>query len=97
MVSVVNAQNTSRGAKSNNTSIANYNFTKALSAKENNKEIVAEKVVSVSETASFRENTLIAKTATSANSKVAKPIITENTRVCQSQPINIRKTVTVQY
>ncbi len=111
MISSVNAQNASRGAKAAKAtvSIPNYSFKKALSVNEDSKVITAEEEVLASEVAPAKRtvrrvavaanipgNYVIGKTATPEYNPVLKHAAATNPRICQSQPISISKTVTVQ-
>ncbi len=111
MVSSVNAQNTTRGAKAAKAtvSIPNYSLKKALSVNENSKSINAEEEVLASEVAPVKRNIrpvavaanipasyVIGKTARPSYNPVLKHAAAKNSRACLSQPINIHKTVVVE-
>lgn len=111
MVSSATAQNATRGAKATKTavSIPNYSFKKALSGNEDSKTINTEEEILASEAAPAKRtirrvavaanipgNYVADKTVTPEYNPVLKHAAATNPRVCQSQPINIHKTVVVQ-
>lgn len=110
IVSSATAQNTTRGAKAtkNATVIQNYSFTKALNVSQDSDVMIKEEDILATEVApstttirrvtaaaNIPGNYVAGKTAKPDYNPVLKQAAAAN-RVCQSQPINIHKTVVVQ-